>query len=237
MDFRKIKSYFNFNRLLFIPVFVAIFLVSSMINFSPVLGAANQQFTLSQFFGPIAGAFLGPLFGAISILGAQLISYFTSGKAFDWVNIFRLAPMLFAAYYFGRKDSKLIAVVPLMCMALFMIHPIGAQVWYYSLYWLIPIIAAVFFSDRLIAKSFGATFSAHAIGGTIFLYTIPTNAALWQMLIPVVAFERTMFALGITFSYLAMNTFLSKVEHMLPEKALEISRKYVLGRNILKLGA
>ncbi|MCX8158064.1 MAG: hypothetical protein N3D73_00145 [Candidatus Diapherotrites archaeon] len=230
-------NFFKINpkKILFIPIFALIFLIASRINFSPLLGVQNQYFTLNQLLGPIAGAFLGPLVGAISVLLAQIVDFFIAQKTFDWVNIFRLTPMLFAAYYFGKKDSKFIALVPIFCMLLFIVHPIGNQVWYYSLYWLIPIVAATIFSENRIAKSFGATFTAHAIGSTIFLYTIPSTPILWQTLIPIVAFERTVFALGIWFSYLGMNTLLNKFEHYLPQEALHIDKKYVISKSNLKI--
>jgi len=223
-------------KLFFVLIFGIIALIAYQINFSSLLGVENQSFTLFQFFGPIAGAFLGPLFGAASVLTAELINFLVIGKAFSVINLFRLAPMLLAAYYFGRKDSKLVALVPIACMILFVLHPVGGEAWYYSLYWVIPLVAT-FFPKKLFLKSLGTTFTAHAVGSTLFLYTIPTSALLWQGLIPVVAFERILFALGITASYIGMNTVLARVEHLFPNKVLEVNQKYILSKKLFGLGA
>jgi len=237
MDLRKLITK---KRILFISLFVLLVLIANQLNFSKVIGSNQQYFTFFQFFGPIAGAFLGPVFGAISVLGAQLIEFIASGKAFDFVNLLRLAPMIFAAYYFGKFGVKslkgaLIPIVPLICMALFMLHPIGGQAWYYSLYWLIPLIAFLFFKKRLFARSLGATFTAHAIGSTVWLYSIPMTVQQWQALIPIVAYERILFAAGISVSFIVFNTVLAKLEHLLPSEIISIDYSYVLSLKALKL--
>ncbi len=224
---------FSSKKILFLLVFSALVLAGSQINFSPLLGIENQSFTLFQMVGPIAGASLGPIVGAASVLLAESVNFVYAGKAVSLINLLRLTPMLFAAYYFGRhgtaKLKDLSTAVPIVCMALFMLHPVGAQVWFYSLYWVIPV-AAKFFPNRLFLKSLGATFTAHAVGSTLFLYSIPTAPQLWLALIPVVAVERTAFALGISGMYIAVNTLLSKLSSKLSSKVLNIDKRYVLGK-------
>jgi len=213
----------------FLLLFTIIALVASSINFSTVLGAPNQSFTFFQFLGPIAGGFLGAGAGILSVLLAQVISFIWLGKTVDLINILRLAPMLFAALYFAKySKGKLVqATVPLVCMALFMLHPIGAQAWFYSLYWLIPAIVLVL-PEHLFLRSLGSTFTAHAIGGIIWLYFIPTTPAFWMALIPIVAFERLMFASGISVSYIAFNTVLARVEAVAKSGFVFVDRRYAL---------
>src|SRR3989344_36007 len=100
MEFRKL---FSKKRIIFLLLFVIMVFIGNRINFSALIGAENQFFTLFQFFGPIAGSFLGPFFGIISVLGAELVDFLLAGKIFTLVNVIRLTPMLFAAYYFGTK--------------------------------------------------------------------------------------------------------------------------------------
>jgi hypothetical protein len=237
--FVKIK-FFSKKGLFFLVIFALVVFIASKINFSPIIGAQNQSFTFFQFFGPIAGGFLGPVFGALSVLIAQAAEFFLSGKAIEPTNILRLTPMLFAAFYFGKylqkkslKDASIF--IPLACMALFWLHPVGQQAWFYALYWLIPVFAKLF-SKRLVARSFGATFTAHAIGSTIWLYTIPMPAEAWIALIPIVAIERTAFALGISASYVAFNTFLSKIDSIV-STGLQIDKAYVFGKKMFRLSA
>ena len=242
----KIENVMSAKGLSFVALFSLLALVASNVNFSPILGgASNQSFTFFQFMGPIASGFLGAGAGVLAVLLAQVVSFVYLGQSISPINILLLAPMLFAALYFanyakgvsgasaGKAAQRISlgrlapAAVSLVCMALFIAHPVGQQVWYYSLYWLVPAIVLAL-PENLLLRSYGSTFTAHAIGSTIFLYLVPSAPALWIALIPVVAFERTMFALGITGSYFAFNTVLSKVEAVAKSGMVSIDRRYVL---------
>ena len=226
-------------KLVFLLLFAVLTFVGYQINFSQIIGAEAQYFTFFQFFGPMAGAFLGPVFGAISVLVAEVGDYLLLGKAFDAIGLLRLAPMVLAAVYFAGQKNKLSqasAVIPLACMALFWLHPVGAEAWIYPLYWLIPI-GAKLLSKRLFFRSLGATFTAHAIGSVLWLYTVPMPAEAWLGLIPVVAAERLLFALGISVSYLGMNTVLARLENVLPSGVVNVDARYVLSRKLFRLNA
>jgi len=215
-------------QIFFILAFSLLVLIGSQLNFSPVLGADNQFFTMFQFFGPAAGAFLGPIVGAASVLLAELINFVFAGKALTLINLVRLAPMLLAAAYFGsKKDRRLVAAVPLIAMAAFWLHPVGQQAWFYALYWLIPMLAAL--KPNLVSRSLGATFTAHAVGSVAFLYAVPTTPALWIGLIPIVAFERGLFSLGIAFSYVVFNTVMARLH--LP--VFDVDPRYVISKKLL----
>lgn len=214
--------------MLFGALFMLIAFVGMRINFSSLVGTENQFFTLYQFFGPIAGGFLGSPVGAVIVFGAQVIDGVMSGKTFDVITIARLLPMMFAAYYFGvmtRRSKQagesrdyLSIIVPLIAMAVFIAHPVGRQVWYFSLYWLIPIVVRMLpdsVRGKLLLNSLGATFTAHAVGGAIWAWTIPMTPAAWIALIPVVAYERLLFAGGIAGSYLVMRSVVSWIEKRL----------------------
>jgi len=216
-------------KLIFFAAFVFIAIISYKINFSPIIGAEKQYFTFFQFFAPITGAFLGPALGALAVLFAQLINYFIIGKAFDAIGLLRLVPMVFAAAYFGSAKKRIyFATIPLACMLVFAIHPIGSKVWFYTLYWLIPL-ATLRFKKSAFFRGLGATFTAHAIGSTLWLYTVPMPASAWIMLIPIVAFERIMFAGGITASYYAFSYALSKLEVAIPSVKGCIQTKLAVG--------
>ncbi len=213
----------------FLFVFGAAALIAARINFSQVLGGEpNQSFTVFQFFGPVAAAFIGPVLGLGAILASEAANVILLGKSFTFIEIARLFPMLFAAYYFAKGKNPLGIGLPLLCMALFIAHPVGGQAWYYSLYWLVPVFA-LFLPQKLFLRSLGATFTAHALGSVIWLYTFQSTPAFWLALIPVVAFERLLFASGISVSYVALNTFLAKVENKFELRNLNIDRRYVLG--------
>lgn len=225
---------FTAKRIMFLALFSVLVLVAKQINFSLILGTENQAFTLFQFFGPIAGSFLGPFIGAGAVLIAQLADTILFGKTLTLINLLRLTPMLFAAIYFGfysKKKFNFTAVIPLIAMALFILHPVGQQAWYYSLFWLIPLIASVL-KKNLFFRSLGATFTAHSIGSIAFLYSIPTTPELWILLIPVVAVERLAFALGISISFVAFTSVLAKLENHIPSGIISVDKRYTV-KNML----
>lgn len=221
-------------KIFFILLFSLMVLLGKRINFSAIVGKESQFFTLFQFFGPISGSFLGPIFGAISVLTAQIVDYLITGKILNLVNLLRLTPMVFAAYYFGSK-KKVILIVPLLAMLFFNLHPIGKQAWIYSLYWTIPFIVRVLpqkYSQNLFLKSLGATFTAHSVGSVAWLYIFPMSSQQWLMLIPVVAFERLMFSFGMTLSYVFLNNLIGEVLKRLKVKIASgvvfIDKNYLL---------
>lgn len=226
---------FTKKRLIFIMLFVVFAFFAQRINFSGLIGAEGQYFTLFQFFGPITGAFLGSIFGVIAVFAAELIDFFVVGKEATWINIFRLAPMLFAAYYFGSKKKNLNIIVPLIAIGMFILHPVGRQAWVYSLFWTIPIIARLLpskYAYSVPLRSLGATFTAHGIGSALFIWTIPTVPGMWITLLPITAFERLMFALGIGISYVAFNALLDKVivkfNIKVPSNILRINKRFTI---------
>jgi hypothetical protein len=210
----------------FLAIFGVAALIAARINFSSVLGTENQSFTFFQFFGPVAAALIGPVLGLGAILASELANVILLGKSFTLFEVARLFPMLFAAYYFAKGKNPLGIALPLLCMALFIAHPVGASAWYFTLYWLIPVFAA-FFPERLVGRALGATFTAHAVGTVAYIYMFQSTPAFWLALIPVVAVERLLFASGIVVSYVALNTLLAKVENKFDLRAISIDRRYV----------
>ncbi len=228
------KNLVSKRGIVFLTLFVVLTLVGMEINFSSIIGMDNQFFTLFQFFGPIAGAFLG-LFGIIAVLFAELINFALVGKEVTAVNLLRLTPMLFAAYYFSRNiktgfSDKLSIVIPVLAMIAFWSTPGGMGAWYYALFWTIPIIAK-FLPDRLFFRSLGATFTAHAIGSSLWALTVPMTAAQWAFLVPVTAFERALFAIGISASFVLFTNLFNALDNLMNwdiNRFIRIDRRYVL---------
>lgn len=230
----NIRKLFSKKGIIFLLLFATLVFIGKKINFSPLVGAENQFFTLFQFFGPIAGGFLGPVIGALAVLIAQTGNFLFTGTEINLINLVRLTPMVFAAYYFGTKKRNLSVIVPLIAIAAFVLHPIGRQVWFFSLYWTIPIIIKLLpakYSNSLPLKSLGATFTAHSVGGAAWIYTVPMTAGQWIALIPIVAYERLLFAAGIGISYVVFNAVLDKVLDKLKidvKDILRIDKKFTL---------
>ncbi len=212
-------------KLLFLALFIILGFASLQVPFNKLAGS-NVSFTLFDFFGPIAGAFLGPVFGIISVFSVMVANNLIKDVPWTTGAIIRLFPILFAVFYFAqvtkKGSSKWILMVPVLAIIAFLAHPNGRQVPYYTLFWFIPLIAYKFRSN-LYMRSLGATFTAHSVGGMMWIWAFNLPASVWNSLIPVVISERLLFAAGIAISYILTKKVLSYLasKHVLPK--LEIS--------------
>jgi len=223
---KKLNEFFTSKRMFFLILFAIFAFITQRINFSGLIGAENQFFTLFQFFGPIAGAFLGPVVGVLAVFFAEAVDFLVVGKELTLINVIRLAPMLLATYFFATQGKTTLKIAaPLISIGLFILHPIGREVWFFTLYWTIPIIVTMIpkkYASTVPAKALGATFTAHAVGGALWIWTVPMTAGQWVGLIPVVAYERLLFALGIVISYIVLNVALDKALKALNYDATEV---------------
>ena len=191
-------------HILFIGLFVILGFIALQIPFTRLAGS-KTTFTAFDFFGPIATGFIGTVPGVIAVFLMQFLNFLLHGaKILDAGTIIRFFPMLFAAFYFSKKRRTDI-IIPALAILAFTLHPIGRTVWYFSLFWLIPIIAHFSREKFLIARALGATFTAHAVGGALWIYAFRLQASVWNSLIPIVIVERALFALFIAASYFLLN--------------------------------
>src|SRR3989344_350617 len=195
-------------KILFSIIFTILGLAAFQISISHIIGS-SQNFTLFELLGPTGGMFLGPILGAISAFFVKALNVIILRQPLDFLTIIRFLPTMLAAVYFGLKQKKTAIIFPI-CIILFLLNPIGRQAWMYSLIWLIPFVAS-FGKKRLILNSLGATFTAHAVGSVIFLYSFGLTPAIWISLIPVVFIERGFFTIGIWTSCLVFNTILDRL--------------------------
>jgi len=212
-------------KMFFLALLSVLGFLSLQVPFNKLAGS-NVSFTLFDFFAPIAGAFLGPFYGIASVLTVQVVNNMVKNAPWTTGAIIRLFPTLFAVYYFAtiqKKEGRWILAVPILAILTFLAHPNGRQVPYYTLFWLIPLIAYRF-RNNLYLKSLGATFTAHSVGGMMWIWAFNLKAQVWQGLIPVVIAERLLFAAGIAASFIVLKYTLSFLasKHVLPE--LKISQ-------------
>jgi len=80
-----------------------------------------------------------------------------------------------ASLYWSTRHYSIRLLLPIVCMGLFIIHPVGAQAFAYSLYWLIPVVLFFVPQRFLFLQALGSTFIAHAVGSVIWLYTVPND--------------------------------------------------------------
>lgn len=184
-------------------LFIVIGLISLQLPLLHIAGS-KASFTAFDAFGPLAGVFLGAWPGVLSVFLMQGVNLLIHGlHSIDKGSIIHLIPALFAVMYFARK-SKLNWIIPLAAILAFNLNPLGRSVWFFSLFWLVPVVCYFFYNKSLLAKSLGATFTAHAVGGAIWIWTFNLSKATWIGLIPIVIVERLVFAAGIAVFYLAL---------------------------------
>lgn len=203
---------------IFLLLFCALSLILYKIDVHYLVGADEQSFTMFQFIGPVGAGIVNPLFGIAAVLLVEVVQKLVLNEfTFSWFGVARFLPMLAAAYYFGvvKKDKRFGIALPLLGMALFWLHPIGAEAWGYALLWLIPIAATLVAEKHLFLRSLGATFQAHIVGSVAFLYLLGMPAAAWWGLIPIVLIERSLFAAGISITYITLYSVLEFVAQML----------------------
>ena len=189
-------------KLLALVLFFILGLIALQIPFTRLLGA-NVRFTLYDFIAPTMGAFLSTLPGILTVLLIQLINFILHPTAINGVgSIIRLFPILFAVFYFNKKRSVNM-IIPIVAIVIFNLHPIGRSAWQYSLLWLIPVFTH-FFRKNLYLRSLGATFTAHSVGGVIWIWAFGLNREMWLALIPQSLMERALMAGGISLSYFAL---------------------------------
>lgn len=222
------------SKIIFALFFVVLGLVALQIPVNTLEGS-RVKFTLFDLFAPISAAFLGTGLGIISVLLMQAVNLASHGFAgvntsspLTFVATLRFIPLIVGVYFFAKKEGRLL-VLPALAIIAFNLHPVGRTVWFYSLFWVIPFLMWPLRDRFLLARSLSATFTAHAVGGAIWIYAFPTTSAFWLTLIPIVALERSIFALGISSSYILMNNVIAILsKKKLIPKSIKYDSGYLL---------
>ncbi len=169
---------------------------ASLFKISFMLGSYAAFFSACNSVVPLSGAFLGLGGSTMVFILSILIRMVLDGGLFPLSYLVHFIPGLCASYYWASRSIGIRLLLPIACMILFLIHPIGNAVWIYAMYWLIPIVLYFVNTKNIFAQALGSTFTAHAVGSVMWLYMMPMSIAFWYALIPVVLIERLLFALG-----------------------------------------
>jgi|GEM_PF-566798 len=190
-----------------------------------VVGSYFKFFSAKQILLPISGIF-GTLFvSMVSIIKNFLISGSFTGSFITESTLLPIpalylsslylptlaGSLYWSSYSWNSYTAALIRLgIPATCMFLFGLHPIiGTSAFTYALLWLIPIaiycvslISQTAFSraatHSVFLQALGSTYTVHAVGSVLWLYTRPIAPALWLGLIPIAFIERLCFALAMT---------------------------------------
>lgn len=176
----------------------------SLVKASFIVGSWTGYFSGANMLLSLSGAF-GGLFGASVLFGLRAIFRFITFGSLPLRHLAFVVPGWCASIAWTTKHWVLHIVLPLFCMFLFVVHPVGSVVWIYSLYWLIPVALFIIPRKNLFTQALSSTFIAHAVGSVIWIYSVPMMAAQWIALIPIVAAERLTFAMGMVVLHKAIS--------------------------------
>lgn len=181
-------------------------------KFSFIVGSSMAYFSAVNCVVPLAGAFCGVV-GSVMLFGIRFFMRAALGTL-TAPFVLQGIPSLAASFYWSVQSRLFKVAIPLVCMALFWVHPVGIQAAAYASYWFIPVIITVGGFNSVFATALASTFVAHGIGSVIWLYSTGLAAEVWLALIPVVAVERFLFASGMVVTHAvitAVSTQLSMV--------------------------
>ena len=173
-----------------LAVIAAIF-IARLLPFNLIIGSQFSMFSWTSVFAPVIGLQCGLAWVGCFLLTPKLLTVVSLGKFF----LHRL-PLICSARVFAKADIWMSVGIPVVCMFLFMMHPVGGQAWTYAMYWVIPI-GLHALNQSAWSRALQASFVAHAVGSVVWLYTGSISADVWMSLIPIVAVERLAMAGGI----------------------------------------
>ena len=172
----------------------------SLYKVSFIVGSYCMFFSLSNGVLPLIGAFAG-LPGIIAVGVGGLCLRIALFPLLSLKVLAMYVPGMVASLAWIEQYKAVRYVVPLVCMGLFIAHPVGGAAWLYTLYWLIPVTLYALKLEGVFAQAVTSTLMAHAVGSTLWIYADPMTPIVWLGLIPVVAIERCIFACGMAIAY------------------------------------
>lgn len=209
MDFRRLTFFIH------IVLSFIVLRVAAIFKVSYIIGSKMSFFSATDLVLPVIGASNGTMF----VLSLFSLRFLVSGFN-PIVSFLTHLPTLSGTLYWSNRSIVIRLLLPLLCIILFLIHPVGIQAYAYSFYWFIPIILYVINAQSIPAQALGATFVVHAVGSVIWLYTVPMDALQWWALIPIVAIERFVSAMGMIVVYYTYNLVSVYTKKALFSKAL-----------------
>ncbi|MBN1549413.1 hypothetical protein JW872_02000 [Candidatus Babeliales bacterium] len=179
----------RFQYLISSGAFLSVLALAGYFKVSYLVGSKNAFLSGTEIVSPLAG-----WFGGLWCVGGLFLGrYLLSGLSI-MAFLLRRLPGLCGALCWGTTNRIVRVGIPVGCMILFHLHPIGRMVSPYTWYWFIPIIVYGIRSTSVFGLSLANTFVSHAVGSVVWLYTMPMAAEYWWFLIPVVAVERCVIA-------------------------------------------
>ncbi|HXW85836.1 MAG TPA: hypothetical protein VEK38_00690 [Candidatus Bathyarchaeia archaeon] len=183
----------------FVAVCISYFM--ALVKVSAVIGSGKFCFSLIHAFIPLIGIFAG-LGTTLFYMITKMVLHYGIFDMFScaWLAFCGFASLC-ASLYWTHPTIMTRCMMPLLCIILFVLHPVGGAAWLYSCYWLIPI--AIYWTEKksVFLDCIATTFIQHAVGSVLMVYGGSLSAAVWLSLIPFVICERLLLAFAMMGMY------------------------------------
>lgn len=192
-----------------IAVFAALHAVLSSLPYSIAIGVGGGSITLGVISAPLVGILLGPISGGISVLIGSVIGMFLNpaGAIFGAISFLPATIGAFSAGFTITKKGYISAVMILIPLMLFYVHPLGNQAMIYPFMHIIAVFVALAFSTKLAVWStemsnikklgvgipvaaFVGTLTDHITGSTLALWIFDLPSEIWNSIIFIYPIER-----------------------------------------------
>lgn len=154
---------------------------STLAFLGPIIGTITQLPTLMLSFG---GFFLWMLLHTKTILSIKLLYHIPSyiGMAYSCLN--------FSQSSYPEIKQVFAAIIPALCIGIFLCNPIGMQAWPYALLWVFPCVFPWLKRPSFFWQALASTLTTHAVGSVLWLYAHHLTAQEWLALTPITILER-----------------------------------------------
>ena len=192
-----------------VAVFAALHAVLSSLPYSIAIGVVGGSITLGVISAPLVGILLGPITGGISVLIGSIIGMFLNpaGAIFGAISFLPATIGAFSAGFTITKKGYISAIMILIPLILFYVHPSGGQAMIYPFMHIIAVFVALAFSTKLAVWStemsnikklsvgvpiaaFVGTLTDHITGSTLALWTFDLQSEIWNSIIFIYPIER-----------------------------------------------
>ena len=177
-----------------------VLLIASYIKISYIIGSWAAFFSATSCVIPAAGLVAG-LYGTLCISVVRILQMVIVAPFRLPTLLLNVVPGVAASAYWCAPRWLMNFSIPFLSIVLFIFHPVGAQAYWYSLLWTIPMWVGCIEQAPLFARALSSSLIAHAIGSVLWLYVLPSTPALWLGMLPLVIIERVVMALGIMLAY------------------------------------
>lgn len=167
--------------------------------FVVTLGHGTTHISFFTCLAAVAQTSFGATLGLSFALLKKVLFFLYAGHGTLATSLY--LPTFAAMLYWSSSSVWVRCGIPLACMALFLMHPVGLQAGLYASYWLIPVLLYCLPIPSIVSDALGSAFIAHGVGSVLWVYFLPTTPDYWYMLMPVVFYERLLVAVGMLLAH------------------------------------